>query len=71
MVGFREWLSQNLVKVGQTRLNLVDGPKTTRFCEIRIQILIIGIEKYGDILVMVKFENNWTIKLSKHRKEGA
>ena len=68
MVGFREWLSQNLVKVGQTRLNLVDGPETTRFCEIRIQILIIGIEKYGDILVMVKFENNWTIKLSKHRK---
>ena len=68
MVGFREWLSQNLVKVGQTRLNLVDGPETTRFCEIRIQILIIGIEKYGDILVMVKFENNWTIKLSKPRK---
>ena len=68
MVGFREWLSQNFVKVGQTRLNLVDGPETTRFCEICIQILIIGIEKYGDILVMVKFENNWTIKLSKHRK---
>ena len=68
MVGFREWHSQNLVKVGQTRSNLIDGPETARFCEIHIQILIIGIEKYGDILVMVKFENNWTIKLSKHRK---
>ena len=68
MVGFREWHNQNLVKVGQTRSNLIDGPEATRFCEIRIQILIIGIEKYGDILVMVKFENNWTIKLSKHRK---
>ena len=58
MVGFREMGGQILVNVGQTRSNLIDGPKTTRLCEIQIWILIIGIEKYGDILVLVKFENN-------------
>ena len=58
MVGFRERHDQSLVNVGQTRSNLIDGPKTTRLCEIHIRILIIGIEKYGDILVLVKFENN-------------
>ena len=57
-VGFRERHGQNLVKVGQTRSNLIDGPKTTRLCEIHIRILIIEIEEYGDILVLVKFENN-------------
>ena len=50
--------SQSLVKIGQTRSNLINGPETTRLCEIHIRILIIGIEKYGDILVLVKFENN-------------
>ena len=50
---------QSLVKVGQTRSNLIDGPETTRLGEIHIRILIIGIEEYGDILVLVKFENNW------------
>ena len=58
MVGFRERYDQSLVKVGQTRSNLIDGPETTRFYEIHIRIWIIGIEKYGDILVLVKFENN-------------
>ena len=58
MVGFRESRGQNFVKVGQTRSNLIDGPVTTWFGEIHIQILIIGIEKYGDILVLVKFESN-------------
>ena len=58
MVGFRERHDQSLVNVGQTRSNLIDGPETTRLCEIHIRILIIGIEKYGDILVLVKFENN-------------
>ena len=57
-VGFRKKRGQNLVKVGQTRSNLIDGPKTTRLCEIHIRILIIEIEEYGDILVLVKFENN-------------
>ena len=58
MVRFREMHGQSLVKIGQTRSNIIDGPKTTRLCEIHIQIWIIGIEKYSDILVLVKFENN-------------
>ena len=66
MVGFREMHGQSLVKVGQTRSNLIDGPKTTRLCEIHIRILIIGIEKYGDILVLVKFENSWMVRLREH-----
>ena len=57
---------QSLVKVGQTRSNLIDGPDTTRLGEIHIQILINRIEEYGDILVLVKFETNWMIRLSKH-----
>ena len=58
MVGFRESRGQNFVKVGQTRSNLIDGPETIRLCEVHIRILIIGIVKYGDILVLEKFENN-------------
>ena len=58
MVGFKEKRDQSLVKISQTKSNLIDGPETTKLCEIHIQILIIGIEKYGDILVLVKFENN-------------
>ena len=58
MVGFRERRNQSLVKVGQTRSNLIDGPKTIGLGDIHIQILIIGIEEYGDILVLVKFETN-------------
>ena len=45
---------QNLVKVSQTRLNLIDCPETTGLGETHIRILIIGIEEYGDILVLVK-----------------
>ena len=52
-----------LVIVGQTLSNLIDGPKTTRLCEIHIQILIIRIEEYGGILMLVKFETNWMVKL--------
>ena len=55
MAGFREMCGQILVKIGQTQSNFKDGPETTRLCEIHIRILIIGIEKYGDILVLVKF----------------
>ena len=69
-VGFRVWRSQNLVKVGQTRWYLINGPKTTRLYEIHIRILIIGIETYGDKLVLVKFENNWMIKLGKQSHKG-
>ena len=70
MVGFREWRGQSLVKIGQIRSNLIDGPKTTILCEIHIWILIVGIEKCGDILVLVIFENNWMIKLSEHNHNG-
>ena len=62
--------SQSLVKVSQTQLNLIDGPETTGIGEIDIQILIIGIEEYGDILVLVKFENNWMIRLREHSHKG-
>ena len=65
-VGFREWRDQCLVKVGQTRSNLIDGPETTRLCEIHIRILIIGNIKCGDILVLVKFEYNWLVKKREH-----
>ena len=54
----KERRDQSLVKVEQTRLNLIDGLVTTRIGEIHIQIFIIGIEKYCDILVLVKFETN-------------
>ena len=62
MAGYRKRGGQSLVNVGQTRLNLIDGPETTRLCEIHIRILIIVIEKYGDILVLVKFKNNWIVR---------
>ena len=68
--GFRERRGQNLVKVDQTRSNLINGPETTRLCEIHIRILIIGIEENGDILVLVKFENNWMIRLREHSYKG-
>ena len=61
---------QSLVKICQTRSNLTDGPKTTRIHEIRIRILIIGIEEYGDILVLVKFENNLMVRLREHSHIG-
>ena len=70
MARFRERGGQILVKVGQTQSNLIDGPGTTILCEIHIQILIIGIEEYGDILVLVKFENNWMIRLREHSHKG-
>ena len=70
MVGFREIRGQNFVKVGQTWSNLIDGPETIRLCEIHVRILIVGIEKYGDIMVLVKFENNWMIRLCKHSHKG-
>ena len=70
MVVFWERRGQSLVNVGQTHSNLIDGPETTRLGEIHIRILFTGIEKCGDIYVMVKFENNWTIRLSKHSHKG-
>ena len=49
---------QNLVKVGQTRSNLIDDLETVGLGEIHIQILTNRNEEYGDILVLVKFETN-------------
>ena len=46
------------LKVGQTQSNLMDGPNTTGLDEINIQILVIGIEEYDNILVLMKFETN-------------
>ena len=69
MGGFRERRGQSLVKVGQTRSNLIDGTENSRLCEIHIRILIIGIEKYGDILVLVKFVTNWMVR-SEERRVG-
>ena len=57
-VGFRERCGQSLVKVGQTRSNLMNDPNATGLGEIHIQILVIGIEEYDDILVLMKFETN-------------
>ena len=59
-------LEKGVVKVGQTRSNLIDGPNTTRLGEIHIQILIIRIEEYGDILVLVKFETNLMVRLREY-----
>ena len=68
---FREWRGQSLVKFGQIQSNLKNGLETTRLCEIDIQILIVGFEKYGDLLVLVKFENNWIVRLREHCHKGA
>ena len=57
-VRFRKRLGQSLVKVGQTLSNLMDGPDTTGHGEVHIQILVIGIEEYDNILVLMKFETN-------------
>ena len=65
-VGFRERRGQSLLKVGQTRSNLIDGLETIELGEIHIQTLIIGIEEYGDVLVLVKFKANWMVKLKEH-----
>ena len=59
-------LEKSAVKVGQTRSNLIDGPDTTGLGEIHIQILIIRMEEYGDILVLVKFETNWMFRLREY-----
>ena len=70
MAGIREKYGQNLVKVGQIWSNLIDCPETTRLCEIHIRILIIGTEEYSDILVLMKFENNWMIRLRERSHKG-
>ena len=63
-----KWLNleKDAVKVGQIRSNLIDGPDTTRLGEIHIQILIIRIEEYDDILMLEKFETNWMVRLREY-----
>ena len=61
---------QNLVKVFQTRLKLIDSLETTGLGEIHIRILINGIEEFGDILVLVKFDTNWVVRLREHNHTG-
>ena len=70
-IGFRKMRGQNLVKVSQTRLNLIDGPVTTGLGEIHIPSLIIRIEEYGDTLVLVKFKTNWIARLREQIHTGA
>ena len=52
----------------QSWSNLIDGPKIIGLGEIHSQILINRIEEYGDKLVLVKFETNWKVRLSKHNR---
>ena len=59
-------LEKGIVKVNQIWSNLIDVPKTTRLGEIHFQISIIGIEEYGDILVLVKFKTDWMVRLREH-----
>ena len=59
-------LEKGAVKVSQTRSNLIDGLDTTGLGEIHIQILIIRIEEYDYILVLVKFETNWMVRLKEY-----
>ena len=63
-------LEKGVVKVGQTRSNLIDGPETTGLGENHIQILVIRIEERSNILVLVKFEYNWMVRLRKHNHTG-
>ena len=43
---------------------------TTGIGEIHIRILIIGIDEYGDILLLVKFQSNWIVRLRKQSHSG-
>ena len=59
-------LEKCVVKVGQIQSNLIDDPETIGFGENHIQILIIGIEEYGDILMLEKLETNWMVRLREY-----
>ena len=65
-VRFRESRGQSLVKVGQIQSNLIVDPDTTGLGKIHIQISIIRIEEYDDILLLVKFEKNWMVRLREY-----
>ena len=69
-VGFRERRGQSLVKIGQTKSNLTDGPETTGLGEIHILIFIFEIEEYGHMLVLGKPWNNWKVRLREQSHAG-
>ena len=69
-VGFKEMRAQSFVRVGQTQSNLIAGPVNTGRGEIHIRILFIRFEKRDDILVLVKFENNWMVRLREQTHTG-
>ena len=70
MIGFRERRDQSLVKVGQTKSNFIGGPVNTCLGEIHIRLTIIETEQYGDILVLVKFETIWMVRLREQSRTG-
>ena len=70
MVGFRKRHGQNLVRVGQTQSNLINDLETTGLGKNHIKILVIGIKEYSSILVLVKFETNWMVRLIEHSHIG-
>ena len=43
---------------------------TSGLRKIHIPILIVRIEEYGDTLVLVKFENNWMVRLREQIRTG-
>ena len=40
------------------------------FVKFKNQTLIIGIEEYGDVLVLEKFKTNWMVRLREHSHTG-
>ena len=45
-------------------------PRPLDFMKFIFESYSLGLKKYGDILVFVKFENNWMIRLGKHSHKG-
>ena len=72
-VGFREKCGQSLVKVGQTRLNLIDGPETTILGETRFMgrflvdywVLELLIENVNEEIILKYDDHHVNIDLGK------
>ena len=73
MVGFRERRGQNLVKVGQIRSNLIDGPETSVLGETRFMgrfsvdywVLELLIENVNEEIILKYDEHHVNIDLGK------
>ena len=73
MVGFRERRNQSLVKVGQTRSNLIDGPKTIVLGETRFMgrflvdywVLELLIENVNEEIILKYDDHHVNIDLGK------